>query len=78
MLTASRPFPFLVIPFVLEFVVLEESWITLSTSFFCGIIPLPFDDGIIIPGKRGEMAFEVIAEAIDDGIIFKDDEPNGV
>ena len=77
LLIVATPLSFLGIPVDLGLTGLEEGWIILSATFFCGTVPFPFD-GIIIPGRKGEMAFEVIAEAMEDGMSVGEDELNGV
>ncbi len=59
LLIAATDSCFLGMPLDLDLSVLDAGWIILSTEFFCGTIPFPFA-GSIIPGRRGEMAFEVV------------------
>ena len=60
-----------------KFVVFVDNWLGLSPDILGEATPLAFD-GIIIPDRRGEIALDVIEEAIADGTSVGDDEVKGV
>ena len=68
---------FLDIALCFGFGVLVDSWLGLSTEIFRVATPLAFE-GIIIPDRSGEIALDVIEEAIEDGTSVGEDEVKGV
>ena len=60
-----------------EFIVLVDSWLGLSPEILRDATPLAFE-GSIIPDRRGDIALDVIEEAIADGTSVGEDEVKGV